>query len=132
VTFSWAQLVIDNEIAAMVKRVVKGVRINDDLLAVETIKKVGAGKDFLAQKHTRQFMASEQSKVKLIDRRMRGAWNKRGGKDLAEAAGEEARHILESHKPAPLPQDVLSKLRFIVEEQEALEKEEAAKAAESG
>ncbi len=132
VTFSWAQLVIDNEIAAMVKRVVKGVRINDDLLAVETIKKVGAGKDFLAQKHTRQFMASEQSKVKLIDRRMRGAWNKRGGKDLAEAAGEEARHILKNHKPTPLPQDVLSKLRSIIEEQEALEKEEAAKAAESG
>ncbi len=132
VTFSWAQLVIDNEIAAMVKRVVQGVRINDDLLAVETIKKVGAGKDFLSQKHTRQFMASEQSKVKLIDRRMRGAWNKRGGKDLAEAAGEEARHILENHKPTPLPQDVLSKLRSIVEEQEALEKEEAAKAAESG
>ena len=132
VTFSWAQLLIDSEIADMVKRVVQGVRINDDLLAVETIKKVGAGKDFLSQKHTRQFMASEQSKVKLIDRRMRGAWNKRGGKDLAEAAGEEARHILENHKPAPLPQDVLSKLRSIIEEQEALEKEEAAKAAESG
>jgi len=77
-------------------------------------------------------MASEQSKVKLIDRRMRGAWNKRGGKDLAEAAGEEARHILKNHKPAQLPKDVLSKLRAIVEEQEALEAEEAAKAAARG
>jgi trimethylamine--corrinoid protein Co-methyltransferase len=76
-------------------------------------------------------MGSEQSKVKLIDRRMRGAWTKRGGKDLAEAASEEARHILENHKPAPLPKKVLSKLRSIVEEQEALEAEEAAKAAES-
>jgi trimethylamine--corrinoid protein Co-methyltransferase len=131
VTFSWTQLVIDNEIASMVKRVVQGVKITDDLLAVEVIKKVGAGKDFLAQKHTRQYMGSEQSKVKLIDRRMRGAWTKRGGKDLAEAAGEEARHILKNHKPAPLPKEVLSKLRSIVEEQEALEMEEAAKAAES-
>lgn len=131
VTFSWTQLVIDNEIASMVKRVVQGVKITDDLLAVELIKKVGAGKDFLAQKHTRQFMATEQSKVKLIDRRMRGAWQKRGGKDLAEAAADQARYILENHKPAPLPQDVLSKLRSIVEEQEALEAEEAAKAAET-
>ena len=73
-------------------------------------------------------MGSEQSKVKLIDRRKRGAWTKRGGKDLAEAAGEEARHILENHKPVPLPKDVLSKLRSIVEEREALEREEAAKA----
>jgi trimethylamine---corrinoid protein Co-methyltransferase len=130
VTFSFAQLVIDNEIARMCKRVVQGAPINDGTLAVEIIKKVGAGKDFLAQKHTRQYMGAEQSKVKLIDRRMRGAWQKRGGKDMAEAAADEARPILETHKPAPLPDDVLAKLRTIVEDQEALEAEEAAKAAE--
>ena len=129
-TFSFAQLVMDNEIARMCKRVVQGVPINDDTLAVELIKKVGAGKDFLAQRHTIQHMGTEQSKVKLIDRRMRGAWQKRGGKDLAEAAADEARHILETHKPEPLSKEVLSKLRSIVEEQEALETEEAAKAEE--
>lgn len=128
VTFSWAQLVIDNEIANMVKRVVQGITISDDLLGVELIKKVGAGKDFLAQKHTRAYMGTEQSKVKLIDRRMRGAWERRGGKDLGEAAADKAREILKNHKPAPLSDSVLSGLRSIVEEQEALEKEEAAKA----
>ena len=128
VTFSFAQLVIDNEIARMCKRVVMGVPVNDETLAVELIKEVGAGKDFLAKKHTRQFMGPEQSKVKLIDRRMRGAWQKRGGKDLAEAAADEARHILETHKPEPLADDVLSKLRSIVEDQEALEAEDAEKA----
>lgn len=126
VTFSFAQLVMDNEIAAMVKRVVQGVRVSDDTLAVELIKKVGSGKDFLAQKHTRQYMGTEQSKVKLIDRRMRGAWQKRGGKDLAEAAGERAREILDTHKAPELPAEVLSKLRSIVEEAEAKEREAAA------
>jgi trimethylamine--corrinoid protein Co-methyltransferase len=125
VTFSFAQLVIDNEIAGMVKRVVQGVDVSDATMAVELIKEVGAGKDFLAKKHTRQYMGPEQSKVKLIDRRMRGAWEKRGGKDLAEAAAEKARHILDNHKPAPLPDDVLAKLRKIVEDAEA---EEAAAA----
>ncbi len=128
VTFSYAQLLIDNEIARMCKRVAMGVPINDETLAVELIKEVGAGKDFLAKKHTRQFMGQEQSKVKLIDRRMRGAWKKRGGKDMAEVAADEARHILETHKPTPLPKEVLAKLRSIVEEQEALETEEAEKA----
>jgi len=126
VTFSCAQLVMDNEIAAMVKRVVQGVNVSDDTLAVELIKKVGSGKDFLAQKHTRQYMKTEQSKVKLIDRRMRGAWQKRGGKDLAEVAGERAREILEKHKVTELPPEVLSKLRSIVEEAEAKEREAAA------
>jgi trimethylamine--corrinoid protein Co-methyltransferase len=125
VTFSFAQLVIDNEIAGMVKRVVQGVDVSDATMAVELIKEVGAGKDFLAKKHTRQYMGPEQSKVKLIDRRMRGAWEKRGGKDLAEAAAEKARHILDNHKPVPLSDDVLAKLRKIVEDAEA---EEAAAA----
>lgn len=132
VTFSFAQLVIDNEIARMCKRVAMGVPVNDDTLAVELIKKVGAGKDFLAQKHTIKHMGQEQSKVKLIDRRMRGTWQKRGGKDMAERAADEARHILETHKPEPLPKEVLSKLRSIVEDQEALETEEAAKAEKEG
>ena len=125
VTFSFAQLMIDNEIAGMVKRVVQGVNVSDATMAVELIKEVGAGKDFLAKKHTRQYMGPEQSKVKLIDRRMRGAWEKRGGKDLAEAAADKARDILENHKPVPLPDDVLAKLRKIVEDAEA---EEAAAA----
>lgn len=129
VTFSFTQLVIDNEIAAMCKRVVQGIKITDETMAVELIKKIGSGKDFLAQKHTRVYMGAEQSRVKLIDRRMRGAWAKRGGKDLAEAAGEQARYILENHKVPELPAEVLSKLRSIVEEQEAVETEEAAKAA---
>lgn len=125
VTFSFAQLLIDNEIAGMTKRVVQGIDVSDDTLAVEIIKKVGSGKDFLAQKHTREYMDSEQSKVKLIDRRMRGAWMKRGGKDLAEAAAEQARDVLDNHKVPELPPDVLSTLRSIVEETEA---EEAAAA----
>ena len=117
-TFSYAQLLIDNEIAGMVKRVVQGIEVSDDTLAVELIKKVGSEKDYLAEKHTRAYMKQEQSKVKLMDRRMRGAWQKRGGKDLAEAAREEARHLLKSHKPDPLPPEVLSKMRSIVEEVE--------------
>ena len=121
VTFSFGQLLIDNETAGMIKRVVQGIEINDGTLAVDLIKKVGAGKDFLAQKHTRAYMNAEQSKVKLIDRRMRGAWEKRGGKDLGTAAAEAAREILKTHKPAPLPAEVLAKLRSIVEEAEAAE-----------
>lgn len=114
VTFSFAQLLIDDEIASMVKRVVKGITVNDETLAVDTIKSVGAGKDFLAQKHTREFMAKEQSKPKLIDRRMRGPWTAKGGKSLAERASDKALEILENHKPTPLPEDVQKKFKEII------------------
>lgn len=121
VTFSYAQLLIDDEIATMVKRVVQGINVNDDTLAVDIIKKVGAGKDFLGQRHTRDFMGKEQSKPNLIDRRMRGAWASRGAKSMADRANEKAIEILENHKPEPLPQDVQKKFKEIIEraEQEA-------------
>ena len=118
VTFSWAQLLIDNEIASMVKRVIQGIKVDDDTMATDLIKKVGAGKDFLAQKHTRVYMGSEQSKVKLIDRRMRGNWTRRGAKDLGEAAAEQARELLKNYKPAPLPDSVLNTLKDIIKSAE--------------
>ncbi len=40
-TFSFGQLVIDDEIAAMVKRVVNGVSLDDELMGFELIKKFG-------------------------------------------------------------------------------------------
>ena len=115
VTFSYAQLLIDDEIAAMCKRVVQGIPVNDETLAVDIIKRVGAGKDFLGQRHTRDFMAREQSKPKIIDRRMRGAWMKRGGKSMADRANEKALEILETHKPVPLPDDVLKEFKEIIQ-----------------
>lgn len=118
VTFSFAQLLIDHEIAGMVKRAVQGITVSDETMAVDLIKKVGAGKDFLAQKHTRQFMGPEQSKPKLIDRRMRGNWQSKGGKDLAEAAREQAMQLLKTHQPPPLPAGVAEKLRAIVQSAE--------------
>jgi len=114
-TLSFAQLVIDDEIAAMVKRVVRGISVSDETLAVDLIKKVGPGANFLGEKHTRQHQRAEQSKVKLMDRRMRGTWDKRGGKDLAQVATERARELLETHAPTPLPPEVAAKLRRIVE-----------------
>lgn len=118
VTFSYAQLLIDDEVVRMVKRVLKGIPVTDETIALDVIKEVGWGKNFLAQKHTRQFMALEQSKPRLIDRRMRGAWKSRGGKDLATAANEKALDILKNHKPEPLPPDVQRRIKTIIQEAE--------------
>ncbi len=47
VTFDCAQLVIDDEIAAMIEYVVRGFRVDDEALAVEDIAAVGPFGDFL-------------------------------------------------------------------------------------
>ena len=106
-------MVIDNEIAGMIKRTVQGIDVNDDTMAVDIIKQAHEIKDFLHQRHTIQYMKT-QSRPKLIDRNTRGAWEAKGGKDLTQVAREEARRILKTHQPEPLSDDVKKALREIV------------------
>ncbi len=117
-TFSFGQLVIDDEIAAMVKRIVKGVSLEDELMGVDLIKKVGIGNNFLTQRHTLNNIETEQIQATIIDRRMRGAWEKRGSKSLIQSANEKAAALLKTHEPQPLPEDLIKELKRIVKSAE--------------
>lgn len=120
VLFSYTQLLIDNEIAAMVKRIIRGVDVTDDTMAVDLIKSVGggAGKDFLTEEHTMEYMRSEQQNTRLFDRRMRETWEELGSTDVATRAAKTARDILHNHKPTPLDADVLKQFAKIIDDVE--------------
>ena len=94
------------------------IPLDDETLAVDVIKEIGVGKDFLSHASTYKHMRT-QSQPKLIDRRMREDWQAAGSTDIYQRALEEARYILENHKPDPLPDDVPAAIRSIVEEAEA-------------
>jgi len=117
ITFDLAQLVIDNEIAGMIKHAMNGVLVNDKTLSVETIKEMGVGKDYLSHPTTFDYMKS-QSQTELIDRRMREDWEAAGSTDMYQRAREKVIHILETHEPLPLPEETAVRLREIVEEAE--------------
>ena len=118
ITHSFAQLVMDCEFVRMVRHVVEGIPVNDETLAVDVIRETGAFQDFLTHDHTLSHMRSAQIRSELIDRRMREDWEKMGGNDIYQRAQEKARHILETHKPDPLPDGVQETLRSMVEEAE--------------
>lgn len=115
VSFSYTQLLVDNEIARMVRRVIDGVEVNDETLATDVMKEVGCGGNFLTQQHTLDFMGREQSRSELFDRKMREGWENDGSKGAAEKATEKAKTILNEHTPEPLDEDVQDKLSEIVE-----------------
>ena len=116
-TIDYGQLVMDNEFARMIKYTLQGIPVNDETLAVDVMHDVGPSKDFLGHDHTFKHM-QEQSQPTLIDRRMREDWQADGSTDLHQRATAKAREILETHKPEPLPDDVLAKMRSIIEEAE--------------
>ena len=117
--FSYAQLVIDNDIFKMIRKVMQGMHVDDENLAVDIIKSVGPGGDFLMQDHTMKYMRTLPSVPKLIERNNRENWLASGGKGLAERAAERAAEILADHKPIPLSDETKSALRVIVEESTA-------------
>jgi len=117
--FSYAQLVIDNDIFKMIRKVMQGMQVDDENLAVDIIKSVGPGGDFLMQDHTMKYMRTLPSVPKLIERNNRENWLASGGKGLAERAAERAAEILADHKPVPLSNEAKSALRVIVEESTA-------------
>ena len=117
-TFSFGQLVIDDEIAAMVKRVVCGVGFDDELMGVDLIKEIGIGGHFLDQRHVLDHLATEQIQATILDRRVREDWQSDGAKNLRYTANRKAREILETHRPAPLPDSMVAELKRIIEKAE--------------
>ena len=77
ITFDYGQLVLDCEFARMINFTVHGIPVSDATLAVDVIKEMGPGKDFLMHPHTFKGMRS-QSKPEVIDRRMRATWQSAG------------------------------------------------------
>ncbi len=117
--FSYAQLIIDNDIFKMIRKVMQGMQIDDENLAVDIIKSVGPGGDFLMQDHTMKYMRTLPSAPNIIYRGNRENWLASGGKGLAEQAAAKAAEILANHKPLPLNDETKSALRSIVEESDA-------------
>ena len=114
VTIDYAQLVMDAEFARMVKYCVPGIPVSDETLAVDVIAEIGPFNDFLSHDDTFAGMRT-QSRSKLIDRRVREEWAADGSTTLYDRALAEARHILETHRPEPLPEAVTAELKSIID-----------------
>jgi trimethylamine--corrinoid protein Co-methyltransferase len=97
------QFVIDNDILGMAMRVVQGIEVTEETLALDTIDAVGPGGHFLMADHTLRHMRSEfYYPSTVVDRQSWDAWHQDGALDARERAREIARDILANHRPEPL------------------------------
>jgi len=115
-TYDFAQIVMDCELIRMVRRIVRGITVDDESLAVDVIKQVGAAGEFMSHEHTFRHFRNEHSQSKIADRTIRANWLAKGSKEMVERAYEEARYILKNHQPDPLPSGVDSAIGRIMEE----------------
>ena len=117
-TFDFAQFVVDNEIFKMIRKVIGGFNFSDENMAVDIIKEIGPGGEFVSHQHTFDHFKKEQSHTKLFYRSMRETWVLEGETNLTERAYAEANFILNNHNPLPLADSVMQVIREIVAEAE--------------
>lgn len=114
----YEQAVIGNEICNMVYRILRGIEVNPETLAVDVIRETGPGGQFLTHNHTFEHFKFENWDAKLSNRMTRDEWMESGSLDIGAKAREEVKRILATHHPKPLEADVQRKLQQIVEEAE--------------
>jgi trimethylamine:corrinoid methyltransferase-like protein len=114
-TLSYAHLLMEAEVYGIVQQVAGGVEVTDETLALDVIRRVGPNGTYLAEKHTRAHMG-EIWRPGVWDRTPYDAWLAAGRRGAREKAEGEAREILRTHAPDPLPDDVRAELRRVVAE----------------
>jgi trimethylamine--corrinoid protein Co-methyltransferase len=112
-TLSYAQLLMETEIYGVVKRVAAGIVVDDETLALDVLTRVGPNGADAVEPRTRRHR-DDIRRPGAWCRTSLVAWLAAGGKGALAEAEEQAREILRTHAPDPLPDDVVAELRRTV------------------
>ena len=117
-TCSLEMIVASDEIIGFVRRLMAGIEITPETLALDVIDEVGPGGDFLSTNHTLTHF-KELWSPRLCDRRTHPSWVEAGRPDFIGTARELAREAVRNHRCDPLAAGTLDSLRAIVAEADA-------------
>ena len=111
--WSYEQMIMDCEIFGIIAKMMEGIAVDEENLALDAIREVGPGGTFLMHDHTLRHMRGLWVNS-LLDRRPYSEWEKK--KDGARTwALARARKILETHQPAPLDPKLEAELQRIIQ-----------------
>jgi trimethylamine--corrinoid protein Co-methyltransferase len=113
------QAIVNNEICSFINRILRGIEVTPETLAVDVMREIGPGGEYLTHEHTMNNFKSELWEAKLGNRATREQWEKQGALDIQARAREQYKKILATHQPKPLEPEVRKKLQDIVDQAEA-------------
>ncbi len=110
------KLVVDAEAIAMVKRLLAGISVRTETLALEMFEGIAFKGEFLKQRATKELFPLEQHvPSKVIDRDSVRAWLQAGGLDTWARAKERTSSLLEAYERPALDPALEAELRGMVE-----------------
>jgi trimethylamine--corrinoid protein Co-methyltransferase len=109
--FDYGMMVIDNEIAEMIKRFHRGLEFSEENVALDVIAEAGAAGMFLDQPHTLERMKRCAILPTVADRDPRRTWQENGALDAKGRAMKRVREILTHDNLAVFSADVDAHIR---------------------
>ena len=114
---SMAQLLIDDEILGMIKRIQRGFEVNEETIALEVIDKALGGRNFIEQPHTLKQLrngAVYQPKLGFAS-----AWNEKESSQIGETAAATALDLLSKADPVVIDDKLKAEVDRILKAAEA-------------
>ena len=113
-TASMEATVLCNEGIGMVRRLLRGIEVNDETLALDIIEEVGPGGNYIAEEHTMENFRENISSSELLNRDVYDNWKAAGSLTFGDRANRKVKEILETHKVRALPEDTVTKIKAII------------------
>ncbi len=112
-------LVMNDEIIAMTKRILRGIEISDDTLMLDLIDQIGPGGEYMSSPETARRCRKEIWNPKLMDRQPYDNWLAAGAKTMNDRIHARVMKILATHQPPSLPEGAAEKIEAILQAAEA-------------
>lgn len=110
-TVSFEKSMIDYEMMGIVKRIHRGIEVNEETLAYDVIKEVGPRGQFLTEEHTFEHFREEHYLPFISDSRNVAQWESDGKKDVSQRANEKWKQMLEEYEQPDFPKDLDNELK---------------------
>jgi len=110
----YEQIILEAEMAGVVRRIVEAVDFSEEAFALDLIKELGPGGVFLGQQHTVDHMRQTLSLPALSDRDSYEDWDRKGRRSRVDIAREQVEEILTTHRPPHLSRDMLRTMDEVV------------------
>ncbi|OGN98670.1 MAG: hypothetical protein A2Z71_11245 [Chloroflexi bacterium RBG_13_50_21] len=108
-----------NEIISYIKRILRGIEVTPETLAIDVIRQVGPNGNYLASEHTLSHFKDQFWFPSLMDRSGWSEWETAGSLAMGERVQRQINALLDTHKPVPLKQETQKQIDEILAKAEA-------------
>ncbi|MEX3010924.1 trimethylamine methyltransferase family protein [Hoeflea sp. TYP-13] len=119
ITYSSHALVFCDELVGLLRKMWEGIGVDDDMLARDLTREVGARGNYLAHPHTARHCRREYWNARYYGANFPVSSGNLDDETLVERIERDMQEMLDKHVPDQLPDEVLEKIRAIQKRFEA-------------